>query len=251
MKKQPPKTASIWTSGVNQALDALRGEGVRVREIALARTDQRIQEIVEEAGRKGIPIRRETKDGLSALVGHAHHQGVAVCVEEYVYTSLETVTARPVEEREPLVVLDSIQDPQNLGAVIRSSCFLGAKGVVIPKDRSVRVTGTVIKVAAGATAYVPVIEVTNLARALDELKDAGLWIVGLDVQGDRSIHEADLTVPLALVIGSEQKGMRSLIRKQCDLLVKIPARGPIQSLNAATACAIALAEVQRQRAAAS
>jgi 23S rRNA (guanosine2251-2'-O)-methyltransferase len=149
--------------------------------------------------------------------------------------------------REPLIVLDCIQDPQNLGALLRSACFLGAKGIVLPADRSARVTAAVVKVAAGATSYLPIAQTTNLARALDAMKASGLWIVGLDVGGTQSIYEADLTLPLGLVVGNEQKGMRPLVRKHCDFLVQIPALGTIQSLNAATAGAVALAEVQRQR----
>ncbi len=154
---------------------------------------------------------------------------------------------RPLEDRQPVLILDSIQDPQNLGALIRSACFLGARGIILPKDRSAKITSTVIKVASGATVYLPVIQVVNLAQALDHLKGSGLWIAGLDVEAEQSLYEVDLSVPLGLVVGNEQKGLRPLTRKHCDFLVHIPAGGPLQSLNAATAGAIALAEVQRQR----
>jgi 23S rRNA (guanosine2251-2'-O)-methyltransferase len=249
MKKHSRKSLDgVWISGVNQSLEALRADGIRVREIILARTDDRIQEIVDRAAARGIPVRRESRDTLSTILGHVHHQGVALLTDEFPYTPLDAILERPLPEREPLIVLDLIQDPQNFGAILRSGCFLGARGVVIPKDRSARVTQAVIKVAAGATAYVSVSEVTNLVRTLDELKEAGLWVVGLDVQAEQSIYNADLTSPLALVVGSEHKGLRHLIRAHCDLMVTIPARGPLDSLNAATACAVALAEVQRQRA---
>jgi 23S rRNA (guanosine2251-2'-O)-methyltransferase len=131
--------------------------------------------------------------------------------------------------------------------MIRSASFLGAKGLIVPRDRSARISATVIKVASGATVYLPIIQVTNLAQALERLKKSGLWIVGLDVEGKQSLYEADLSMPLGLVVGNEQKGLRPLIRKLCDFLVRIPSGGPLQSLNAATAGAIALAEVQRQR----
>jgi 23S rRNA (guanosine2251-2'-O)-methyltransferase len=146
--------------------------------------------------------------------------------------------------------LDSIQDPQNLGAILRSACFLGAKGVVIPMDRSAPVTAAVIKIAAGATSYIPVARVTNLVRTLKQLKKAGYWVAGLEVASEKTIYEADLAEPLCLVIGNEQKGIRPLVKSECDLLVRIPATGPLQSLNAAAAAAIGLAEVQRRRLAA-
>ncbi len=232
---------------MNQVTEAIRGEGGRIREIVLARSGQRVLELAEESGRRGIPVRYESRDTLAALVGHPRHQGVAALLEEFIYTPFDVLLSRPPGEIEPLVALDSIQDPQNFGAILRSSCFLGAKAVLIPKDRSVKVTDTVIRVAAGAAAHLPVVEVTNLVRAMEDLKKAGLWIAGLDVEGSRSIYEVDLSAPLALVVGNEQKGLRPLVRKQCDMLVRIPGHGPLESLNAATACAVAIAEAQRQR----
>ncbi|MGV8074588.1 MAG: 23S rRNA (guanosine(2251)-2'-O)-methyltransferase RlmB [Syntrophobacteraceae bacterium] len=249
MKKHADPVQPIWITGVNPAGEALRAETVAVHEMILARSDQRTIELMELADARGIPLRHETRDSLTARVGHGHHQGVALRVEEYAYFPIYSLLERPMLEREPLIVLDCIQDPQNLGALIRSACFLGVKGIVIPKDRSARITGTVIKVAAGGTSYVPVVQVTNLARTIEQIKEAGLWITGLDVQASTSIYEADLTAPLALVLGNEQKGLRPLTRKLCDILVRIPAYGPLQSLNAATAGAIAFAEVQRQRSA--
>jgi 23S rRNA (guanosine2251-2'-O)-methyltransferase len=132
--------------------------------------------------------------------------------------------------------------------MLRSGCCLGAKGVVVPKDRAAAVTGAVIKVAAGAASLIPVAQVTNLVRTIKKVKDAGLWVVGLDLQGHQSLHDADLSMPIGLVVGNEHKGLRPLVREHCDLLLHIPAYGPLQSLNAATAAAIALAEIQRQRA---
>lgn len=192
-------------------------------------------------------MRRGTRDQVSALAGHVQHQGAALKIGEYPYTDLDTLLQQPVSRREPLVALDSIQDPQNLGAILRSACFLGIQGIIIPRDRSAPVSATVIKIAAGATSYIPVIRITNLSRALKQLKEAGYWVAGLDVSGDKTLFEADLTVPLCLLVGNEQKGIRPLVRSECDLLVKIPAVGPIQSLNAATAAAIGMAEIVRQR----
>jgi 23S rRNA (guanosine2251-2'-O)-methyltransferase len=240
-------STTVWIAGVNQSLDALKGESRAIQEIVVSRDDRRVDEILEIGRRLGIPIRREPKDGLTALVGHGHHQGIALRAGQYAYTPLESILERPAGEREPLIVLDSILDPHNLGAILRSACFLGAKGVILPKDRSAKVTDAAIRVAAGATAYLPVVQVTNLARTLDALKEAGFWAVGLDLHTDRSLYEVELMAPLVLVVGGEQKGLRPLVRDKCDLLVKIPAHGQLDSLNAATACAISLAEAQRQR----
>jgi 23S rRNA (guanosine2251-2'-O)-methyltransferase len=199
------------------------------------------------AAAQGIPVRAETREAITQRVGHPHHQGMAALAAHFPTLSLEGLLERPLDAREPLLILDSIQDPQNLGALIRSGCFLGAKAVLLPKDRSVQVTGTVVKIAAGGTSHVPVVQVTNLVRAMETIKEYGLWIAGLDVQGASTLYDADLTLPLALVVGNEQKGLRPLVRKECDLLLHIPASGPLDSLNAATAGAVALAEVQRQR----
>jgi 23S rRNA (guanosine2251-2'-O)-methyltransferase len=228
--------------------EALRGGDLVIHEMVVARDDKRVRELQELAKQRRLAFRLETRDYLSNLLGHTHHQGVALRTEEYPYTDFESLLTRPMPDRDPLVILDCVQDPQNLGALIRSACFLGGRAVIIPKDRAARVTTTVIRVSAGAVSYTPVVQVTNLARALEQLKEAGHWILGLDVEGSHSLYEADLSVPLGLVIGNEQKGLRPLTRKLCDLLVRIPAHGPMESLNAAASGAVALAEVQRQRA---
>lgn len=218
-----------------------------MQELLVARSDVRGKTLAAAARQHQVPFRRTTRDALTALVGHSHHQGVALRATEYAYLALENLLTRPLPQREPLIILDSVQDPQNLGAILRSACFLGAAALMLPKDRSAAITSAVIKVAAGATAYMPVLRVTNLVRGVEELKRAGLWIVGFDLQAGQSLYDADLSVPLGLVVGNEQKGIRPLLKKHCDLLLRIPGHGPLQSLNAATASAIALAEIQRQR----
>jgi 23S rRNA (guanosine2251-2'-O)-methyltransferase len=247
MKRKTHHEHEIWISGYNPAKEVLRSQEMEVKELVLARNDQRAAELKIMAEGRGIGIRQDNFGALSAVVGHTHHQGVAVRSPEFRYTSLETFLRRPLEEREPLLLLDCVQDPQNLGALIRSACFLGAKGMIIPKDRSARITNAVVKVASGATVFLPVIQVTNLVQVLERLKSEGLWLVGLDVGGEQSLYEADLSLPLGLVVGNEQKGIRPLVRRHCDFLVRIPAGGPLHSLNAATAGAVALAEIQRQR----
>jgi 23S rRNA (guanosine2251-2'-O)-methyltransferase len=238
---------TIWISGFNPVSEAIRSGSVGILELIVARSDPRIEEIKVRAAARSIPVRMEDREAMTRRLGHSHHQGIAALAARFPTLDLESLLERPLAEREPLLILDSIQDPQNLGALMRSGCFLGARGVVLPRDRAAQVTETVVKIAAGGTSHVPVVQATNLVRAMEALKESGLWIAGLDVQGAVSIHDADLTVPLALVVGNEQKGLRPLVRKACDLLVHIPAHGPIDSLNAATAGAVALAELQRQR----
>jgi len=247
MKKTDPSERAIWISGVNPVREALLCEKFDAGELVLSRSDLRGRELEDLAGKRRVHVTRSANERVSELTGHAHHQGVALKMAEFPYTELEALLEKPLAEREPLLVLDSIQDPQNLGAILRSACFLGAKGVVIPKDRSASVTATVIKIASGATGYVPVARVTNVARTLMRIKSAGYWVAGLDVRGNKNSYEADFTVPLCLVIGNEQKGIRPLIRRECDMLVQIPAAGPLDSLNAASAATVALYEVLRQR----
>ena len=247
MKKIHPTEREIWISGVNPVRETLLAGKLAAGELVLARSDSRGQEIEELAAKQGIPVTRTTRDRIAQLAGHTHHQGVALRMPEFPYTELETLLEKPLAEREPLLVLDSIQDPQNLGAILRSACFLGAKGVIIPKDRSARMTAAVIKIAAGAAGYVPVATITNAVRALKQLKSAGYWVVGLEARAGTNSYEVDLTVPLCLVVGNEQKGIRPLVRSECDLLVQIPAAGPLDSLNAASAAAVALYEILRQR----
>jgi 23S rRNA (guanosine2251-2'-O)-methyltransferase len=247
MKGHKPLSKGLWISGINPVREALSHEGPPILEMILSRHDQRVLDLIELANKRGIPVYSKSRDDLSGMVGHVHHQGIALRVEGFVYAPLETLLHRDESEREPLIVLDCVQDPQNLGALARSACFLGAKGLIIPKDRSAQITSTVMKISAGAMSYLAVAQVVNLTRAIEQLKEASIWVVGLDLQSERSLYETDLTVPLGLVVGNEQKGLRPLIRKHCDLLVHIPACGPLQSLNAAASAAVALAEVQRQR----
>lgn len=247
MKKIHSTEREIRISGINPVREALRGGEIAAGELLLSRSDSRGQEILELAVKRGIPVTRSVRERLTEAAGHPHHQGVVLRISEFPYTDLDSLLEKPLAEREPLLVLDGIQDPQNLGAILRSACFLGAKGVIIPKDRSAHVSAAVIKIAAGAAVYVPVVRVTNVVRALKKLKSAGYWVAGLEVEGSKKSYEADFRVPLCLVIGSEQKGIRPLVRKECDLLVRIPAAGPLDSLNAASAATVALYEVLRQR----
>ena len=247
MKKTHSTEGEIWISGINPVREALLGAKTARSEVLLSRSDSRGQEIEELAARRSIPVIRSDRERLTGLAGHSHHQGVALRMSEFPYADLDDLLEKPPAERDPLVVLDSIQDPGNLGAILRSACFLGAKGVVIPADRSAGVSAAVIKVSAGAAVYVPIARVTNIVRTLQRLKSEGYWAAGLEASGSRPPYEADFTVPLCLVIGNEQKGIRPLVRKECDMLVRIPSSGPLDSLNAASAASIVFYEVLRQR----
>jgi 23S rRNA (guanosine2251-2'-O)-methyltransferase len=249
-RKAADKTDQLWICGINPVREALQGDIAVLETLLLARRpdDDRAIAIERDARAARIPIQHLDRETLTELVGHAHHQGVALRCQGFPYADADTFLKHNAEELSPLVVLDSIQDPQNLGAILRSACFLGARGVILPKDRAAAVTSTVLKVAAGAASHLPIARVTNLVRTLETLKEAGLWVVGLELKSGHSLYDADLTVPLALVVGNEHKGLRPLVREHCDLLLHIPAHGALQSLNAATAAAIALAEIQRQRA---
>jgi 23S rRNA (guanosine2251-2'-O)-methyltransferase len=185
---------------------------------------------------------------LDLKAGTTSHQGILAFLSPYDYVELEVILKAALGEGAALiVVLDGIEDPQNLGALIRTAYVCGAHGVVVPKDRAAQLTASVAKASAGALEYTKVARVTNLRRALKLLKDQGVWVVGLTMEGDQPIYEIDLCQPIALVIGGEAKGIRPLIKQTCDLQAYIPQQGRLDSLNAAAAGAMALYETMRQR----
>ncbi len=241
------KQEELWVYGVHPVRECLQSHPENVGEIVFSRDDTRVQEILELARNQGIPVSKVERRRLSDRLGHEHHQGIAARLKAFHYHSLDTVLTRPDPGQPPVLLLDCLQDPHNLGAILRSACFLGVRAVIVPRDRSVPVTGTVFKASAGALVHLPVIQVTNLVRAMEELKKVGYWIVGLDLEGPSSIYEMQYTMPVAMVLGSEGTGLRPLVKKTCDFLVKIPGTGPVQSLNASVAAAVALAEIRRQQ----
>jgi len=224
--------ASISTAWI----DARRGDA------RLARLTQRLSE-------HGIRVESVSKRRLDELSRGGNHQGIVIDMdlpaerdEDDLIGVLADAAAKPL-----LLVLDQVQDPHNLGACLRTVDAVGALGIVIPKDQSVGLTPTVAKVASGAAETVPVYRVTNLARCLDRLKAAGLWLVGAAGKADITVYEADLTVPLALLLGAEGKGLRRLTQEKCDLLVRIPMLGSMESLNVSVAAGVLLYEALRQR----
>jgi 23S rRNA (guanosine2251-2'-O)-methyltransferase len=240
--------------GRGPVLEALKA-GVPAIDLRVAtgpRPDERTREILQLAAGIGLPILEVTRQELERMSGGGAHQGVALRARPYRYATLEELLARARDEARPplIVALDQITDPHNLGAVIRSAAAFGAHGVVIPDRRSAPVNATAWKVSAGTAARVPVARVTNLVRALGELRDQGLFVVGLDAQGAADVAHLELAEgPLVLVVGSEGKGLTRLVRETCDLTAAIPISGNAESLNASVAAGIALNEIAKARAA--
>lgn len=214
------------------------------------RQDRRIREVVELARSAEVPVEVVERGELVALLpAGANHQGVAARAhtavaldEEGLQELLQGLEAPPF-----LLILDGVQDPHNLGACLRSADAAGVHAVIAPKDRAAGLTPTACKVASGAAETVPFVQVTNLARTLRWLQEAGVWLVGTAGEAEQTLYEADLTGPLALVLGAEEKGMRRLTREGCDLLVRLPMAGSVESLNVSVAAGIALFEAVRQR----
>lgn len=209
----------------------------------------RLDEIVELARRNGVPVRFEERVQLDRAAGTREHQGVVAVLAASAATSLEELLRRKNAQDAPdlLVLLDGVEDPQNLGAIIRTALAAGANGIVIPERRSAGVTEAAARASAGAVAHLPVTRVTNLSRAMEELKQSGYWVVGLDERAERNYSEIDLTGPVAVVLGGEGKGLHELVRTRCDFLVSIPTTGPVKSLNVSVAAGVVLFELVRQR----
>lgn len=209
-----------------------------------------VKEVRDLARSRGIRLRLLEPAALDRLAGSTHHQGVVARLGAYRYYQLPELLQHLASLSEPplLIAVDGITDPMNLGNLCRSTLAAGGHGLIIPKDRTVGVTPAVSKAAAGALEYLKIYRVTNLAESLLRLKEAGLWVIGTDAQAPQSLYDTDLTVPLVVVIGREDKGMRPRVRQQCDLVVAIPLAFPeINSLNAAAAGAVILFEIRRQR----
>ena len=236
--------------GMNPVLEALRGSR-RAFElfVAVGANDRRLEKLLKLAEEKGVPVRHRDKRDIARLCGTEHHQGVALRVEGFPYTDLADVVEqwRNTGTNGLMLVLDGIQDPHNLGALIRTAACAGANGVIIPRDRAAAVTPTVEKSSAGAVETIPIAQVTNIAQTLAELKEAGFWIYGAVGEAAEPVFRQDLTGNVALVIGSEGEGLRPLVRKACDLLVAIPLQGGVSSLNASVAGGVLMFEVVRQR----
>jgi 23S rRNA (guanosine2251-2'-O)-methyltransferase len=233
---------------LNPLLEVLKSSPDRVNKIFIQkeRGPHRIGEIIREARARGIPFLFIPKQKLDQLA--PHHQGVLAEISAKKFSSLEEILA--VAGRPFLVLLDEVEDPQNLGAIIRSAAGAGVDGVILPERRSAGLTDVVATVSAGALEHVKVARVPNLARAMEDLRERGVWLVRADGAAPGPWYEFDFTLPVAIVLGSEGRGLRPLIRKSCDKLLAIPLAGGVNSLNVASAASVFLFEAVRQRRAA-
>ncbi|SCZ09779.1 23S rRNA (guanosine(2251)-2'-O)-methyltransferase RlmB [Alkaliphilus peptidifermentans] len=236
--------------GRNPVMEALRA-GREVDKILVLKgaSEGSIKKIIGAAKDKGIPIQYVEKAKLNELSESDSHQGVIAFVAAHHYSTVEDIVEKAKKNnKEPFILLlDEIMDPHNLGSIMRTADAVGVDGIIIPKRRSVGLTAVVAKTSAGAVEYVPVAKVSNIAQTIDKLKDEGIWVAGADMSGEKEHYYQDLKGPIALVIGSEGKGISRLIKEKCDFIVKLPMVGKIESLNASVAAAILMYEVFRQR----
>jgi 23S rRNA (guanosine2251-2'-O)-methyltransferase len=235
---------------VKEALEAGRAMDRIV--IAKGRQDTRVEEIVQLARKQNISVRFEDRNQLDRLADSRDHQGVVAMVASRAASTLEDILAAANASsghgtKGLIVLLDGVEDPHNLGAIIRTALAAGAHGVVIPERRAAGLTDTVARASAGAISHLPVAKVTNLARTMEELKEAGYWLVGLDETAEKSYAEVDYTSPMAIVLGGEGNGLHDLTRKRCDFVVSLPTTGPVKSLNVSVAAGVVLFEALRQR----
>lgn len=231
--------------GVNPVLEALRAGRVSVVRVT-ERVSDRVQALIEVAGDRGVVVRRVSAGDLDRAARGGAHQGVVADIRDVAPASLEDLVAQ--SKGAPLiVVLDGIEDPHNVGAIIRSVDAAGADGVVRQSRHAAPLGGAAAKASAGAVAHVKVADVVNIARALENLKQAGIWTVGFGADAPQAYDEIDYTLPTALVVGAEGTGLRRLVRERCDWMVSIPMHGHVQSLNVSVAAAVALFEAVRQR----
>jgi 23S rRNA (guanosine2251-2'-O)-methyltransferase len=235
--------------GIHAVQEAVKSRARSLEYVAFQRDrhDARLQKIINFCRANDIPSRFESREHLTRLAKSSTHQGVVAVTAAKEYTSLEDVLAAKKNERHFVVVLDGVEDPHNLGALLRTADATAADGVVIPERRAVGVNATVAKASAGASEHVPVAKVTNITRTLETLKSENIWTIGLDERGEKSFDQVDYTVDCAVVLGAEGKGLHDLVRKNCDLLVHIPMVGKVPSLNVSVAGALVMYEVLRQR----
>ena len=238
--------------GKNPVKEAISQTLSKIEEILISQEleKERISDIIRLAREKNVKVSFLPRDAISRIAGTSHHQGIAARVSEFEYNNVDNIlgNAKQKGERLLIILLDHIEDPQNLGAIIRTVNVLGAHGVIIPKDRAASVTPAVIKASAGAVSFVAIARVVNLVMTIRDLKKKGVWIVGADPSATKSVFEEELgTLDLALIVGSEGKGLTRLVREECDFLVSIPNLGEVSCLNASVAAGIMIYEILRQR----
>lgn len=252
MAGRPKENRSGWAWGKQAVLEIIRTRPGQIREVLMASPDQDPlrKEIFDLCADLGIPVTLKARRQIDVICPVPAHQAVVACLkEESVYTALEdlldhlSLTSRPIPF---LLALDHIQDPQNLGAMIRTAYCAGVAGLILPRDRACPVSGTVRKAAAGAVEHLPLIQVVNLVRTLETLKEKGFWILSLEAGTLQSLYDLDLRVPLVVVIGGESQGVGNLVKKHSDWTASLPLQGTLSSLNASAACAAVLFEIVRQ-----
>jgi 23S rRNA (guanosine2251-2'-O)-methyltransferase len=236
-----------WLTGFHAVEEALAaGRALDRIVIARGRHGERVEAVVQLARSKSVPVRFEDRMQIDRLVGTREHQGIAALAAAKPALELEDLLAAKTPQG-LLVLLDGIEDPHNLGAIVRTALAAGAHGVIIPERRAVGLTDTVERASAGALAHLPVARVKNLVRAMEEMKEAGYWLIGLDERAEKKYTEADFSGQVGIVLGSEGEGVHELTRKRCDFLVSIPTSGPVRALNVSVAAGVVLFEVVRQR----
>lgn len=235
--------------GINAVAEALKARGRAFAWVGVAkeRHDIRMKRVVEECRKQGVAVRFVGRDELDRMAGNNAHQGVVAVTSAKQYNDLEDVVAAKRGEYSLIVVLDGIEDPHNLGAVLRTADAAGADGAVIPERRAASVTALVAKASAGASEHLPIAKVTNIARTLEELKDQNIWTVGLDERGPKAYDAMDYNMDCAIVLGAEGRGLHDLVARKCDFLVSIPMLGKVPSLNVSVAAGVMLYEIVRQR----
>lgn len=238
---------SLVTYGRNSVMEFLRAGKVRQIYLKSGRHDERLQEILEEAKSRAVPIKEVEEEELDSMSGGVVHQGIAALLFSYEYQDMNAVIKK-WEGKDPIfILLDGVEDVRNLGAIVRTAECAGAACVLLPNHKSSPVTAAAMKTAAGAFAYLPVCRIGNIQQTLKYLKEKGFWVVGTDMDGESLYYEANLKGPLVIVMGAEGKGMSPLTRRMCDFCVRIPMKGKVSSLNVSVAAALLLYEAVKQR----
>ncbi len=237
--------------GIHPVKEALKSPHLRVEKILVGSEKPTLsyQPVLDLATQRKIPIVYVPRDMVEQMAKGGAHQNIIAVIKEVAYMDVEEILSRSKEgaARRLLLILDGIQDPQNFGSLIRTALGCGVHGVIVPKDRAVGITPVVMKTSSGAAAHLPVAKVTNLSRVIETLQKEGIWVYGAAGEARDKVYELDLTVSLAIVIGSEGKGIRPLVKRKCDRLFSIPMQGPLSSFNASIAGGMILYEVMRQR----
>ncbi|MEA1935815.1 MAG: 23S rRNA (guanosine(2251)-2'-O)-methyltransferase RlmB [Thermodesulfobacteriota bacterium] len=237
--------------GVKPVMEALRSDSSKIKKIVVAsgRRGENVRNILKLAEQNKIETEFEEKKYLEKLAGGNFHQGIVCLCDEYSYASADKVINNCCEtlKNSLILILDGITDPQNLGSLIRTAHCCGVNGVIVPENRAASVTPAVMKVSAGAAHHIPIVKVVNISNTIDYLKEKGFWIYGADAKLGQDVHSFDYGGHIALVMGSEEKGIRPLVRRKCDFFVSIPIWGEIDSLNVSVAAGIILYEITRKR----